>query len=62
MFARQELAERKPRYPDVLRVSAPRGLRALVKKTAEARGISASEFVRSAVTEKIAAIGAVRVR
>lgn len=55
MFAAAEFAERKPKYPDTISVPAPRGLRALVKQVAKEQGLTASEFVRSALTEKLAA-------
>ncbi|SFK79072.1 hypothetical protein SAMN05444581_12114 [Methylocapsa palsarum] len=53
MHADVELHNRRAKFPDVLRVSAPRGLRAKIKRIAEDRGVSAAEFVRSAVFAKI---------
>ncbi len=53
MHADVELHNRRAKFPDVLRVSAPRGLRARIKRIAEDRGVSAAEFVRTAVCEKI---------
>ena len=44
------------KLPDMLHARVPRGFRAQIKRAAAAENLPASEFVRRAVAERIAAV------
>jgi hypothetical protein len=52
-----EYDDGRGKYPDAMRIRAPRGWRACVRKLAEQEGVSVGEFLRRAIRERIAASG-----
>lgn len=46
------------RFPDEVRARAPRGFREQVKRAAQAERVTMGEFIRAAVSERLAAVRA----
>jgi hypothetical protein len=56
MFNASMFEERQSKFPEPLKIQTPIGTRALVKQAAATENVSAGEFVRRAIAERIARI------
>ena len=48
--------DNRGRYPEDLKIRAPRGSRALIREVAEREGVSVGEFIRRAIGARIESV------
>jgi hypothetical protein len=56
MLAQSPFNDGRGRYPDRIEAAAPRGFRDQVRRAAAAERISMGEFVRRAISQRVAAV------
>ncbi len=53
MFVLDRFPDAKPKFPERIAVSTPLGLRARVKKAAEAERVTVPDFIRAAIEQRL---------